>query len=323
MPDTPANQKQWPQSSTAKPGCGFPVMRIVALFSLATGVMIALAHGALAVHERTLMRRLWSLLEKGDVLLADRGFGGFADFYLLAQRGVDCVMRKNGRRKNAGVIRNINPNDRIVEWKKSGACPKWLDLETWINLPESMAVREIKVKVRNPGFRPQTIWVVTTLLDHRRYTEANLAELYLRRWRVELFLRDIKITMRMDVLRCQTPDLVEKELWMHVIAYNLIRALMVEAVAGHGVRAERISFKGTVTVVRQWAPLLAQPNLSSEQCSALSSKMLYYLAKNQVPDRPGRVEPRARKRRPKNYQLLNKPRREFREIMHRNKYRKA
>ena len=323
MPDTAANQKAWPQSPKAKPGCSFPVMRIVALFSLATGAMLGLAHDALAVHERTLMRSLWRLLEWGDVLLADRGFGGFAEFFLLAQRGVDCVMRKNGRRKNAGVIKRLHPNDHIVRWLKSGACPKWLDQQAWDDMPQSMAVREVKVRVENPGFRPDIIWVVTTLLDHRAFTASDLAQLYLRRWKVELFLRDIKITMKMDVLRCKTPAMVEKEMWMRVIAYNLIRALMVEAAGAHKVKVERISFKGTVSMIRQWAPALAKPKLSSEEQLALSALMLYYVAKNQLPDRPGRVEPRARKRRPKNYQLLNKPRGEFREIMHRNRYRKA
>jgi len=323
MPDTRANQERWPQSSKAKPGCSFPVMRIVALFSLATGAMIGLAQDALAVHERTLMRSLWRLLEWGDVLLADRGFGGFAEFFLLARRGVDCVMRKNARRKNAGVIRRLNHNDHIVRWLKSGACPQWLDRQAWDDMPQSMAVREVKVRVDNPGFRTDTIWVVTTLLDHRAFTASDIARLYLRRWKVELFLRDIKITMRMDVLRCKTPAMVEKEMWMRVIAYNLIRALMMEAAGAYNANVERISFKGTVSTIRQWAPALAQPRLSSEERLALSSLMLYYLAKNQLPDRPGRVEPRARKRRPKNYQLLNKPRGEFKEIMHRNRYKKA
>ena len=323
MPDTRANQKRWPQSSKAKPGCSFPVMRIVALFSLATGAMIGLAHDALAVHERTLMRSLWHLLQWGDVLLADRGFGGFAEFFLLARRGVDCVMRKNGRRKNAGVIKRIAPNDHIVRWLKSGACPKWLDPQTWNDMPQSMAVREVKVRVENPGFRTDVIWVVTTLLDNRAFTAGDIAQLYLRRWKVELFLRDIKITMKMDVLRCKTPAMVEKETWMRVIAYNLVRALMMEAAGAYNANVERISFKGTVSTIRQWAPALSLPKLSEEERLALSSLMLSYLAQNQLPDRPGRVEPRARKRRPKNFQLLNKPRGEFKEIMHRNRYKKA
>jgi hypothetical protein len=322
MPDTPENQKAWPQSKKAKPGCSFPVMRIVALFSLATGAMIDLAHGALAVSERTLMRRLWHWLEEGDVLLADRGFCGYAEFFLLSQRGVDCVMRKNQRRKNASVIKRINQNDGIVEWKKSGACPKWLPPKTWEAMPKSIAVREVVVHVRIPGFRTETIIVSTTLLDHRAYPEAELSQLYRRRWKVELFLRDIKITMGMDILRCQTPPMVKKEMWMHVIAYNLIRAIMVEAALTKEVNPETLSFKGTVSTIRQWAPIMAWPQLALEEREGLYLKMLYYIAKDKFTQRPGRLEPRARKRRPKNYQLLNKPRAEFREIMHRNKYKK-
>jgi hypothetical protein len=323
MPDTPQNQKAWPQSKKAKPSCSFPVMRIVALFCLATGVMIDLAHGALAVHERTLLRRLWHLLEQGDVLLADRGFGGFAEFFLLSQRGVDCVMRKNQRRKNASVIKRFHKNDKIVEWQKSGACPKWLDQKSWDAMPESMAVREVVVHIQNPGFRPETIFVSTTLLDHLVYPEGELSQLYQRRWKAELFLRYIKITMGMDILSCKSPEMVEKEMWMYVIAYNLIRAIMVETALTHDMDCERISFKGTVSTLRQWAPAMTLLQLEMEEREALYLKMLYYIAKDKLLQRPGRMEPRARKRRPKNYQLLNKPRGEFSEIYHRNKYKKA
>ncbi len=147
MPDTPENQSAWPQSKRTKPGCGFPVMRVCALFSLATGAMAGLAHGSLQVHERTLYRTLWRLLRKGDVVLGDRGFCAFADFYLLSQKGVDCVMRKNGRRQNSRVIRRLGKNDQIVEWSKSGVCPKWLAPKAWLGLPETIMVREVKVNV--------------------------------------------------------------------------------------------------------------------------------------------------------------------------------
>ena len=323
MPDTPSNQKAWPQPRKAKPGCSFPVMRIVALFSLATGAMIDLAHGALDVHERTLLRRLWPGLEAGDVLLADRGFCGFAEFFLLSQRGVDCVMRKNQRRKNASVIKRFNRNDRIVEWRKSGVCPKWLDRKIWDAMPESMAVREVTVNVQEPGFRTETIFVSTTLRDRRAYPQNEISRLYWRRWKVELFLRDIKITMGMDVLRCKTPAMVEKEIWIHIIAYNLVRALMTQAAVTQKTNPEMISFKGAVSILRQWAPVMSRPGLDSAEEEALYLKMLYYLGRDLLLQRPGRVEPRARKRRPKNYQLLNKPRGEFREILHRNKYKKA
>lgn len=323
MPDTPENQSAWPQPTRTKPGCGFPVMRVTALFSLAAGTMTGLAYGALSVHERTLYRTLWRLLKRGDVLLGDRGFCAFADFYLLSQKGVDCVMRKNGRRKNSRVIGKLGKNDQIVEWSKTGVRPKWLAPKTWLDLPESIPVREVKVNVQNPGFRTQAIFVVTTLLDSREYTASDLAGLYLRRWNIELFFRDIKTTMGMDVLRCLTPKMVEIELWMHVLAYNLVRAVMMKAALKSGTLFDRISFKGTLSTLRQWAPLMALPGLAEEDRLALCSLMLSYIARDKLPHRSGRNEPRARKRRPKAYQLLSKPRAQFREIMHRNRYKKT
>lgn len=323
MPDTPANQKRWPQPSQAKPECGFPVMRVVGLFALATGTLIDLAEGALTVSERTLLRSLWPLLEFGDVLLGDRGFCSFADLFLLRRRGVDSVMRKDARRLNAAVIQRLGKNDRIVEWRRTGVRPEWLDESEWRGLPERLWVREVKVEVENPGFRTRALWVVTTLLDHRAYPAGELARLYQRRWQVEICFRDIKITMGMDVLRCKTPAMVEKEVWMRVIAYNLIRGLIAEAAAKHGERPETLSFKGTVDALRQWAPLMAQTDDDDQAAPPSYAAFLYYRAKDKLRSRTGRVEPRARKRRPKNYQLLTKPRKEFKEIEHRNRYRKA
>ena len=321
MPDSPANGRAWPLSRKSRPGCGFPVMRLVAIFSLATGALMEMAHGSLEVHERTLCRSLWNILERGDVLLGDRGFCGFADFFLLKSKGVDCVMRKHGRRINAGVIRKINKRDRIVEWRKTGVIPKWLDRAEWETIPEAMAVREVEVTVSNPGFRTRKVFVVTTLLDDKLYPAGSISELYRKRWRVELYFRDIKTTMGMDILKCKTPKMIETELWMKVVAYNLIRAVMMEAAMRHGVLMEDVSFKGTVSTIRSWDMHL---NVQNDGRSLLDTfyAMLDYIAKDLVPNRPDRIEPRARKRRPKNYQLLNRPRQIFHEISHRNRYTK-
>ena len=323
MPDTPQNQAVWPPPAQSPAGCGFPVMRIVALFSLATGALLHWASGPLTVHERTLFRSLWRELKKGDVLLADRGFASWADFHFLSRRGVDAVMRKPARRKNAAVLRRFHAHDRLVEWRKSGLCPKWLDESLWRRMPERLAVREIRIQVAIPGFRTQNLEVVTTLLDPQAYPAADLAELYRRRWQVELFLRDLKITLGMDVLRCKTPKRIETELGMHLIAYNLIRALMTEAALTEDCPGERISFQGAVSTLRAWAPFLAQPRLDPKTRRDFYRLMLHDLVQDALPHRPNRTEPRARKRRPKNYRLLNKPRGEFREIPHRNKARKA
>ena len=321
MPDTPRNQACYPQAQGAKPGCSFPVMRVVALFCLGTGVLLSLAKGALNVSERALFRSLWGLLEAGDVVLADRGFCGYAEFYFLAQRGVDCVMR-NHQRRTVGktLLRVLGPGDRLILWHKS-SCPVWPSRAVWATVPDTLTIRELDFQVAVKGFRVESITVVTTLLEPTAFPTEAFADLYRRRWRAELFLRDIKITMGMDILRCKTPEMVHKELTMHLIAYNLVRLTMLEAARAHAVPWERISFKGTLATLRPWAPLFLAAGPRTRR--ALWTRLLGYLAADQLPDRPNRVEPRARKRRPKNYQLLNKPRHLFQEIPHRNKYAKV
>lgn len=321
MPDTPQNQQRYPQPSTQKDGCGFPVMRIVAVFSLGTGVLLDLAKDALAIPERTLFRRLWHWFEAGDVVLADTGFCSYADFYLLGKRHVDCVMR-NHQRRTVGLrhVKKLGKGDRLVLWVKMKTRPKWLDAEQWQAIPDTLMVREVTITVSEPGFRSKTLVVVTTLLDAKRFPKTAIAELYRRRWIAELFLRDIKISLGMDVLRCKTPHNVEQELWMHVIAYNLIRALMTKAANAHGAAIETLSFKGTLATIRQWVPHMHHGPRHQRQ--ALAELLLTVIARHTLPRRTNRIEPRARKRRPKNYQLLTKHRSEFTEAPHRNRYAK-
>lgn len=323
MPDTPQNQEAWPQSAHFKQGCSFPVMRIVAMFSLASGAITALAKGPLKTSERSLFRKLWSKLEPGDIALADRGLCSLADFFLLKQKGVDCVMRKNQRRSVGVTFQKwLGKNDRLVLWHKTSARPDWLSEDQWDNIPDKLVVRELKITAKVKGFRSKTLEVATTLTDHKKYPPGALAELYFRRWMAELYLRDIKTTMGMDILKCKTPEMIEKELWMHVIAYNLVRAVMQQAANSHRLSCECLSFKGSVSTIRQWSPLLSQPQMDNNRRQILYNLMLYYIAYDTVPYRPFRSEPRAKKRRPKNYQLLNKPRSLFKEIPHRNKYMK-
>jgi hypothetical protein len=323
MPDTPENQARYPQPSAQKKGCGFPVMRIVVIFSLATGTLLEWARGALAVHERTLYRSLWDQLEPGDVALNDRGFAGYADFHYLKELGIDSVTRNHQRRKKTELIKNLGDNDRIVLWRKMPRHnrPKWMSEEEWQALPDTLTVRQITVTVDSPGFRSEALEIVTTLLDPEAYPADDIAELYRRRWAVELYLRHIKTTMNMDILRCKTPEMVEKEMWMHVIAYNLVRAIMLDAATTYEENIEKMSFKGTIATIRPWAPALAQV-ADTDKWESLYGTMLYYIAKDLLPGRPGRIEPRAVKRRPKNYPLLNKPRREYEETPHRSRYKK-
>lgn len=322
MPDTAENQGKYPQPKGQSEGCGFPVMRIVALFSLGTGVLLEVAKDQLKVHERTLFRRLWDRFERGDIVLGDRGFCGFANFVELTARGVDSVMRKHQRlSKGLTTRKRLGKNDRLVFWRKTTVRPTWLSKEHWAGMPEKITVREITVHIETPGFRTDTIVILTTLLDHKALPASAFTELYRQRWAVELYLRDIKTTLGMDILRCKTPDMVEKELWMHLILYNLIRALICDAATAYALDPQRLSFKGSIDTLRIWAPLLSQATPTKR--TQLYEQMRHYIATDPIPNRPNRKEPRAKKRRPKNYPLLTSPRADYKEIPHRNQYKKT
>jgi hypothetical protein len=321
LPDTAQNQKQYPQPKTQKPGCGFPVARLLVLFCLSCGALVAYELGALEVAERELWRRIWETLQAGDVLLGDRGFCSLGEFWWLRRRGVDCVARLNARRSSGMIpMHRLGKNDWLVVWEKMKRPPLWMSAEQWARVPPWLLVRQVTVSVAVQGFRTQQLTVATTLLDPKQWPAAKLAQLYRRRWQVELFIRDIKTTLGMEALSCKSPALARKELLLHLIAYNLIRALIWEAAARAGVAAGRLSFKGALDTLRQWTPLLVMCGKSERK--ELLNRFLAALGAHIVPDRPGRAEPRAIKTRPKNYPLLTKPRHEYVEIPHRNKYRK-
>ena len=309
MPDTADNQARYPQPSGQAPGCGFPMMRLLAVFSLATGAMVAFAKAPLKTSERPLFRALWDILDPGDVVLADRGFCGYAEGWLLSLRGVDWVMR-NHQRRTVGVslVRRIGRNDRIVLWHKTKIRPEWMDREQWRDMPDTMVVREITVQVDIPGFRTSTIVIATSLLDEKEFAAGDFARLYRTRWMCELFLRDIKTTLGMDILRCKTPEMVHRELLMHIIAYNLLRAVMASAAITGDVQCFRLSFKTALSTVRQWESAFAQRHPRNTTREAIVPYMLQYISRATIPDRPDRIEPRAIKRRPKEYDRLNKPR---------------
>jgi hypothetical protein len=221
MPDTVANQTEWPQHSGQKPGCGFPLMKLVGLFSLATGAAHAVVSGDLYDAEYALVPRLWGTLTNGfDLLLGDRGFCSFAMFGALRHCGLRGVFRLHHRRKvNWHQGKRLGKYDRLIRWDKGPKLSWWLPAP----IPDSIAVRILRVCVRITGFRTRVLVVATDLLDPNQFSAADLAELYRRRWQVELCFRHIKTTMHMDVLRCKSPDMIRRELHMHMIAYNLIR----------------------------------------------------------------------------------------------------
>jgi hypothetical protein len=271
-----------------------------------------------------LFGRLMDLLEKGDIALADRGFCSFHAFWRMSGAGVDALMRLNGVRKvdfRKGT--KLGPNDRLITWKKPAQRPKSCTQEDFDALPATMILRHVKLVVSARGHRSQTIVLVTTLLDPVAYPIEALGQLYFQRWSVELHFREIKITLGMDVLRCQSPDMVDKEVMMHAISYNLVRALMQQAATDHQVDLTRISFKGTADTLRHWSASLEALRGKPRKQQALLDAMLELIAKDLVPLRPGREEPRAKKRRPKNYHLLTKPRHEMIIRGHRNRPKAA
>lgn len=308
MPDTPANQAAWPQPAGQTPGCGFPVVAFVAVFCLTTGALLALATGKWFLHDLSLFYFVRDVFAWGDILLADRAFCSYAELALLKQRGVDSVMRLHQRRRTdfrRGRILGLE--DHEVRWSRPEQCPRGLRPADYRRLPASLAVREIRYRVEVKGFRTQEITLATTLLDAETYFPEALAELYFLRWDVELDFRHIKTTMQMEKLRCETPEMVRKEIWTHLLAYNLIRSLMWEAARAGRVRARRLSFKGSIQhVLSLWDMVLAR-----RRGTQANELLLYLVGRQAVPFRPGRMEPRVRKRRPKSYPLMTQPRSEL------------
>lgn len=315
MPDTPENQLVWPQQRNQKPGCGFPQGAICACFCLQTGLLLSHRVGNKKSHELPMLREQWDTFTSGDIFLGDKGFCSYFDVSNLKGRGVDSVITLARRipATEASSVKVLGENDLIIYWKKPVRSKKYssYSLVDWEALPDTLTLRQIKVRVDQPGFRTKGFYIITTLLDEKAYTADDLADLYFQRWDVELFFRDIKTTMGMDILRCKTPDMVRKEILMHFIAYNGIRYLMSKAVAHAGGCVRRISFKGSVQALRQWEPHLNQAKISPQEGSRLIDLLYETIADYVVPERPGRSEPRAVKRRPKPYQLLTAPRHEM------------
>ena len=312
MPDTPQNQAAYPQPVAQKPGLGFPLARIAAVFSLACGAVLDVGicrYAGKGQSELGLLRTLWNLFRAGDVLLADRYLCAWTEMVMLKQRGVDCVCRLNSNR-TADFRRGqrLGPDDHLVQWAKPTK-PRSIDRKTYKALPDFLLVRECRVRVELPGFRVRIFIVVTTLLDTDAITKDDLATLYRARWNAELDLRSLKETLQMDVLRCKTPELVRKELWTHILAYNLIRTIMAQAANTQGIEPRSISFKGTVQTLQAFQPVIS---LLGEEDAAFRQtvyeQLLSAIATHRVADRPDRYEPRRRKRRPKPYDRLMKPR---------------
>ena len=324
MPDTPKNQCAYPQSAEQKPGCGFPFMKIVGVFSLATGALLHYARGNKHQHELRLLHRLLDVFKPGDLVLADRGFNCYTLLALLWRKNVPALFRlHHARSADLRQGKRLGKNDRLVTWRKPQDWQRrYLSRALWKLLAPELPVRLLRFTLRRNGFRTRSVTLVTTLIDAQLYSAQDLALLYARRWQIELWFRDLKTSMGMEVLRCKSPPMIHKELEMFFIAYNLIRCLMLQASASHPVEIDRISFKGTVDTVRQFSAALAQARSRKTQ-TRLIQTLLEAMALDPVPDRPDRREPRAVKRRPKPCCWLTKPRHLFKDLQHRNRYWKT
>lgn len=317
MPDTPENQAVWPQSPNQTKGCGFPIAKLVGCFCLSSGALLNLAEGNQHIHETQLFRKQFGLFNPGDIVLADRGLCSYASIAQLLFQRVDTVMRIHHMRSvDFRKGKRLGPKDRLLTWDKPRYPSKGFSKRQWDALPQTLTLRMLQINVQVPGFRTESIVVVTTLTDPTLYPVEELAALYFRRWSVELFFRDIKITLGMDVLRCRTPDMVRKEIALHVIVYNLLRGLMQHAAALYEVDLTRLSFKGSVDALRQWSDIFNAAHSKPKEQRRLFDHLLQIIAQDTVPDRPHRSEPRVRKRRPKNYRLMTRPR-------HQNTLRKS
>lgn len=311
MPDTRDNQEIYPQQSQQREGLGFPIARLLVLMSLSTGMIKDMNMGPYSgkeTGETALLRPLLDRFAPGDMLLADRFYCSYFMLALLASRGIDCVTRLHQRRPvDFRRGQRLGRGDHIITWPKP-ARPSWMDAETYEQLPDSLSVREIQVHVNQPGFRVKSLVVLTTLKDAKTYTPSDIAELYYQRWLVELDIRAIKQTLNLDILRCKTPHMIHNELWTGLLAYNLIRRTLLQSARASGRAPRQLSFAaGMQCVAASWiAVVIGEPRVREQLIDAA----LTLIAEQVVGNRPGRVEPRAVKRRPKEQALLMQPRAE-------------
>lgn len=321
LADTPANRKSYPPLQSADPR-SFPMMRFVVLFSLCSGAISCLAQGSLAVSELALLASLLPQLAKDDILVGDRGFGCYPLIALLQHTlGVDFIGRTTRRIDGRRRVKRLAQNDWLIGWEKNPRPSPWLSALQWAHLPAQMTLRVVKGSCYQKGFRVRQVTLVTTLLDPRLYPAEEILRAYLRRWRLEMCLDDLKTTLKMDLLRGRSPQMVQKELSTRLIAHNLIRCLMTQAAAEHHVALDRISFKGSLDALRHFSQALARAR-SRKQRRALWDQLLHILAADLVPERPGRREPRAVKRKKRKYPRLNVTRHKFRDYPKRGVRRK-
>ena len=308
MPDTEANQKEYPQLKSQKPGLGFPRLRLVVLLTFATACLSDAALGACkgkGASETELFRSLLGRLQAGDLVVADRYYCTWWLVALLLDHDADACFRLHQlRHYDFGKGRQLGNGDHVVQWIKPPR-PAWMEEESYRGLPDFLEVREVHVVVKRRGYRVKELVVATTLTDVERYTSADIADLYHQRWHVELDIRSIKQTLKMDVLSCKTPEMVRREVWAHLLAYNVVRRVLAQAALAGEVTPRQLSFAGAVQTVNAFRWLLVMGSV--EDSKRFVRVLLLAVATHAVGNRPGRLEPREVKRRRKQ-KLMTRPR---------------
>jgi hypothetical protein len=310
MPDTPENQAAYPQLDTQAKGCGFPIARLLVVFSLAVGTVLQAVLGPYQgkqTGEQALLRQILDHFQPGDIVLADRFHCSYWAIAALQARGVDVVLRLHQARvADFRRGRRLGREDHVVTWTKPAHVPDWMSRAEYDAAPEELTVRELRVRVRDRTKRVRDLVIVTTLVDRATYPAAELGDLFRQRWHAELDLRALKTEMRMEMLRTKSPAMVRKEVAIHLLGYNLIRGIMAEAARVGEVKPRVLSFKGALHTVRSFeAGHLYDP----ERIAADLPRLLELIVQKRVGERPDRCEPRAVKRRPKPYPRLTMPRR--------------
>jgi Transposase DDE domain len=318
MPDTSQNQANYPQPEVQRPGIGFPLARLTVLLSLATGACHDLAMAPYAgkgTGETTLLRQMYDTLKPGDVVLADALFDDYFIACELRQRSIELVARAQYQRVGTQTVQS-RPDGEVIAWQRPNK-PHGMKGEQYRTYPKTLLMRQVSVDARDKDNRVEQFKVITTILD-ASIDGGQIGDLYERRWDGEVDIRSIKSTMKMDVLRCKTPEMVRKEIWAHLLAYNLLRTVMAVAAAENGIEPRQVSFKGAKQAVTAFAPKIEAAR--SDRRAVLIDAMLATIAYHRVRNRPGRWEPRARKRRPKPGVRLMQSRATARLPQNRSKY---
>jgi hypothetical protein len=321
LPDTAKNQAVYPQPKSQKPGVGFPQLHLLVVWSALGGGVLEHVRGSKRDGEMRLFNALLPTFTPGDIAVYDRAAGHYVACARLRAHHVDLISRVSIRKIDWRKGVRLGPDERRVTWKKSPEKSPYLTPKQWAELPEEIAVRVIRVRVKQPGFRTRTLVLVTTLLDPLAYPATEVAAAYLRRWRIELCLDDLKTVLGLEALRCKSPEMIHRELLALLVAHNLVRAVMAGAAREHAVALDRLSFTGSLDALLSFATASAQASTRAQRRRVWAG-LLARLAADLVPLRPGRHEPRAVKRRPKSYPHLNRPRRTYRIVRHGSRFRR-